>query len=690
MADESFYKRVSRIFRSGPAIRQKIRGTDSYNQFTPQVAAQNELGIYNGFSYKREQSNLAMLGAYGVYDRLSKYKIFNEMEYTTEISTALDLYADESCSGDENGKCFHIHSDNPNIQRALEVLFYEVANIDFELRQWVRNLVKYGDCFLYVECLPSTGVSKVEPIPVNEIEREELFDLNDPDAVRFKILSRGGRYLANWQLLHFRVKGNDLFYPYGTSFLENARRVWSQLIMIEDAMLVYRLVRSPERRVFYIDVSGVPASEIANHMEQVKQSMRANMAIDRSNGNMDQRYQPMAVDDDYFLPTRPNSQTKIDTLAGGQHVSAIDDVEYIQKKLTGALKVPRAYLGFDDSLSSKATLSQEDIRFSRTITNLQKIIIAELNFLAMLHLYSIGFDGEDLKDFELKLSNPSTVALQQKLNLWSMKFDIAGKAKESGLVDEEWIQKELLGLRMDTIIQVRIGRERDQIRNKTLEALEPPDPEQSIDDGSITDPFDPSQYQVPGSPVAGAQGALPGQQTAPSGQLPSGGSQASQGAAMPRVGLGRKTTPLSQRGQAPIKANPTPNLDKANRRFSRVQRNGPNAMSAPDLTGMMLSLADNDIYDSKFLKTNEAMERDLYDSVLEHHTGKKRGRGPTHGGRIPTGLNTSTVKKLMNFEAAYKRDMTVVDIEFINESSTTDDTDDNKLISLDDLLDIQD
>jgi len=674
MADENFYKRVTRIFRSGPAIRQKVRGLDTQtNQFTPQVAAQNDLGIYNGFSYKREQSNLAMLGAYGVYDRLSKYKIFNEMEYTTEISTALDLYADEACSGDENGRCLHVHSDNPNIQRALEILFYEVANIDFEMRQWVRNLVKYGDCFLYVECLPTTGVSKVEAIPVNEVEREELYDLNDPDAVRFKILSRGGRYLANWQVLHFRVKGNDLFYPYGTSFLEHARRVWSQLIMIEDAMLVYRLVRSPERRVFYIDVSGVPPSEVANHMEQVKQSMRSNMALDRSNGHMDQRYQPMAVDDDYFLPTRPNSQTKIDTLAGGTHVSAIEDVEYIQKKLTGALKVPRAYLGFEEGLSSKATLSQEDIRFSRTITSLQDIIKAELNFLAMLHLYAVGFDGEDLKDFELKLSNPSTVAIQQKLNLWSMKFEIAGKAKESGLVDEEWIQKELLGLRMDTIIQVRIGRERDQIRNKTLEALEPPNPEDNIDDGSITDPFDPSQYQVPGSPVAGAQGALPGQQTAGTGQSLPGASKGVLGAAMSGVGRRINMVGSAGRGQAPIKANATPNLDRANRRFSRIERNGPTALASPDFTQMLNSTKAEDIYDTEFYKSEAAEPRRRYN------------------GRIPVGLNNNTVKKLLTFESAYKRDMTVVDIEFINESgrrSSDDDDDDDKLLNLEELLEL--
>jgi hypothetical protein len=234
--------------------------------------------------------------------------------------------------------------------------------------------------------------------------------------------------------------------------------------------------------------------------------MRTNNAVDRVNGRLDQRHMPISVDDNLFIPTRPNDLTKIDNLAAGTNASHIEDIEYIHKRLTASTKIPRSYLGFQDGLSSKSTLSMEDIRFASTINSIQKIIIAELNQLAILHLYAKGFTGEDLVNFEIKLSNPSTIAIQQKLNLWNLKFETASKAKESGLVDEEFIQREILDLNSDTIINIRVGKEKDQMRNKTLEALQPPNPNKFQDDQSIIDPFDPSNYvNVPKSPITNSE-----------------------------------------------------------------------------------------------------------------------------------------------------------------------------------------
>jgi hypothetical protein len=342
---------------------------------------------------------------------------------------------------------------------------------------------------IYVEVLPNQGVTKVQELFLDNIEREEGFDPSDPDAVRFKLMDKNSRYLENWQVLHFRLLGNDLFRPYGESILEHSRRLWRIFIQLEDAMLVYRVTRAVDRIIFYIDTSGIAANEIPNYIEQVRQSMRTNNAVDRVNGRLDQRHMPISVDDNLFIPTRPNDLTKIDNLAAGTNASHIEDIEYIHKRLTASTKIPRSYLGFQDGLSSKSTLSMEDIRFASTINSIQKIIIAELNQLAILHLYAKGFTGEDLVNFEIKLSNPSTIAIQQKLNLWNLKFETASKAKESGLVDEEFIQREILDLNSDTIINIRVGKEKDQMRNKTLEALQPPNPNKFQDDQSIIDPF---------------------------------------------------------------------------------------------------------------------------------------------------------------------------------------------------------
>jgi hypothetical protein len=253
--------------------------------------------------------------------------------------------------------------------------------------------------------------------------------------------------------------------------IEPARRIWRQLIMIEDAMLVYRVIRSPERRVFKIDVGNVPPEEVENYMQQAKSALRSSQVVDKRTGRVDMRYNPLSVDEDYFLPVRGQQDgTSINTLPGGQNTTAIEDVEYIQKKLFSALKVPKAYLGYDESLSSKATLAQEDIRFSRTITKIQKVVISELNKIAAIHLFANGFADEDLIDFEIRLSNPSTIAQQQKLELFRSKFEIAAQAPE-GVLSRDYVRKQIIGLTSEQIEKIEIEKDEDKLRDLEIESI---------------------------------------------------------------------------------------------------------------------------------------------------------------------------------------------------------------------------
>lgn len=470
--NDNLFQRLTNLFRSGPVVKRKVRAVKE-----PSISTANDVfkkTLSNGYS--------SSMSAYGTYDRMARYSDYSEMEYTPEIASALDIYAEESSSPDEKGRSLKVTSDNRQIQQILNDLFFDTLNIEFNLIPWTRDLVKYGDVFLFNDVSTQYGVQNVFPIPVNEIEREEGFDPADPMAVRFRWVTQGNTVLENWQVTHMRLLGNDAFLPYGTSVLESARRIWRQLILIEDAMLVYRVVRSPERRVFYIDVGNVPPEDVGNYMEQAKSILRSNQVIDQSTGRVDLRYNPLSVDEDYFIPIRGSeSGTKIDTLAGGTNVTAIEDVEYIQKKLFSALKVPKAYLGYDEALSSKATLAQEDIRFSRSIARIQKVMLSELNKLAIIHLYCHGFDGDDLLDFELQLSNPSTIAQQQKLELIRTKFDISAAAPE-GLVDRYWIRKNVMGLTDDEIDRVEQGRIEDKKREVEIEAAAIPSEEPGAGD----------------------------------------------------------------------------------------------------------------------------------------------------------------------------------------------------------------
>jgi hypothetical protein len=463
--NKNLFQRLTQLFRSGPVIRRKVK-----NFSEPTASSAYEM-------FRRNQSDIysSTVSAYGAFDRMSRYSDFSEMEATPEIASALDIYAEETVSQDEKGQVLHIHSENRRIRELLETLFTDTLNIEFNLPMWTRNLCKYGDFFLFNDVHPNYGIINAYPIPISEMEREEGYDPKDPMAVRFRWITRGNQVLENWQISHFRLLGNDAFLPYGSSVLESARRIWRQLILMEDAMLVYRIVRAPERRVFYIDVGNIPPEEIANFMEQAQTSLKRNKVADKANGKMDLRYNPLAVDEDYFIPVRGGETgTKIDSLAGGSNAAAIEDVQYIQKKLFAALKIPKAYLGYDEEIGAKATLAQEDIRFSRTISRIQKVVISELNKMAMIHLYSHGYTGEDLLDFTLKLSNPSTIAQQQKLELISSRFDIAGKAPE-GIVDRRWVRKNIMGLSDEDIENIKEGRKADKTEDADLEAVPGPE-----------------------------------------------------------------------------------------------------------------------------------------------------------------------------------------------------------------------
>lgn len=442
--ESNLFKRLTRLF-SGPIVNRRTqqykserrRRLDKYN-FKSASGQQFKKSSYNPFDFVQSQ-------AMANQNRAERYVDFEQMEYTAEINSALDIYADEMTTSTSLEKLLNIECPNEEIKNVLNGLYYDILNIEFNLFGWCRTMCKFGDFFLYMDIDEDKGIRNVIGIPPYEVERIEGEDEKNPNYVQFQWNS-GGMTFENWQIAHFRILGNDKYAPYGTSVLEGARRIWRQLTLLEDAMMAYRIVRSAERRVFYIDVGNVAPNDVEQFMQKAMTQLKRNQVVDEKTGRVDLRYNPLSIEEDYFIPIRGQSSTKIDSLAGGQYTGDIDDVKYLRDKLFSAIKVPQSYLARGEgSDEDKTTLAQKDIRFARTVQRLQRAVISELEKIGTIHLYVLGYRGEDLVKFKLKLNNPSKIAELQELETWKTKFDVASGATE-GYFSKRWIAKKIFNM----------------------------------------------------------------------------------------------------------------------------------------------------------------------------------------------------------------------------------------------------
>ncbi len=467
---KAYYQNLARHFRNGPTVPQRVANKSA----GPGEFVGSPIGTAAAYLRDSTNSFASHMAHYGNYSRLSRYADYAEMETMAEVASALDIYSHEVCAKGEYGEILKIDSNNPEIKEALIKLFYDTLNIEFNLAPWARSLCKYGDYLLLVDHHPDYGVVNVFPLPVNEIEREEGFDPENPMRYRYRWISHGNKILEPWQVIHFRLLGNDSYLPYGMSILEAARRAWRQLILMEDAVMVYRIVRSPERRVFYIDVGNVAPNDVGQVMEKTRNNMKRNQVVDPSTGQVDLRYNALSVDEDYFIGVRgQDSGTKIDTLPGGNYTGDIEDLHYIQNKLFAALKIPKSYLGYEGDISGKSTLAQEDVRFARTVQHIQRVIIAELEKIAMIHLYSMGLRDEDITDFELSMANPSTINEIQRLELWRTRFEVASLATgQEGVLDKTFLYRHIFKLSDQEIEAIEAGRIRDKQLQVELDSMQ--------------------------------------------------------------------------------------------------------------------------------------------------------------------------------------------------------------------------
>ena len=442
----TLFKSLTRLF-SGPIINYRSQsGRKIRRQHLDKFSSRFQSASGQQFK-KQHYSPLDTLSTKAIQNqrRTERYIDFDQMEYMPEIASTLDIYADEMTTYSALRPMLNINCPNEEIKAVLSILYSNILNVEYNLFGWSRTMCKYGDFFLYLDIDEKYGVQSVISLPVNDIERLEGMDSTNPNYVQYQWNSAGMTF-ENWQVAHFRVLGNDKYQPYGTSILEPARRIWRQLTLMEDAMMAYRVIRSSERRVFKIDVGGIPPNEVEQFMQKTVSSLKRHSVVDPETGKVDLRYNPMSIEEDYFIPVRQGSVTDIQNLAGGSNTTEIDDIKYLRDKLFSALKIPQSYLAMGEGANEdKTTLAQKDIRFARTIQRLQRVVISELEKVGIIHLYTLGFRGDDLLSFNLSLNNPSKIAELQEIEHWKQKFDIAASATE-GYFSRRWVSDNIFGM----------------------------------------------------------------------------------------------------------------------------------------------------------------------------------------------------------------------------------------------------
>lgn len=498
MADTSLFRRLQRLFSTDVVIRNvggnqlKVIDSDKIQtsgEFQTNALMNRFQGIYQNpasTSLYGQQFNLNYQ-----YLRTQIYNDYDAMDQDAIIASALDIIADECTLKNDMGEVLQIKSSDENIQKILYNLFYDVLNIEFNLWSWTRQMCKYGDFFLKLEISEKFGVYNVIPYSAYHIERKENFDKENPSRVVFNYNPEGffggnssGYYYTpnqqnanvitfdNYEIAHFRLLSDMNYLPYGRAYIEPARKLFKQYMLMEDAMLIHRIVRAPEKRIFKINVGSIPPNEVENFMQKTISTLKRTPYMDQQTGEYNLKYNMQNLLEDFYIPVRGNDQaTQIDTTPGLQY-DGIQDVEYLREKLFAALKVPKAFMGYDENLSGKATLAAEDIRFGRTIDRIQRILLSELYKIALVHLYSQGYDGEQMTNFELNLTTPSIIYDQEKIALMKEKVDLAAQIMENKLLPTDWIYDHIFHFSEDQYEEYRDLIIQDQKRRFRLSQIE--------------------------------------------------------------------------------------------------------------------------------------------------------------------------------------------------------------------------
>lgn len=478
-----FWNKIFNVWKgigTGPLGQESPEGAGVSTQGAVPLAALSDAHPSLGDAYTSYRETNDYIDMTTPMNRQQRYKEYDRLDNTVpEVASALNVYADDASQQDEDGHTFKVYTKNKAVQDELNFLFFQLLEIDDSMWGRFRNLCKYGDWFteLVIDpAHPEDGIQKVRDLPVEtmwriETVRGRLLEFqqstwgpdyrllsdqshtgwNTPGAWQFQIqgmaeLQKGPviRFTPD-QIIHVRIgferKG---FYPYGVSVVENAKSPAHSLKMMEDAMLVYRLTRAPERRIFYIDVGMTPPNRVESFVERIKDKFKKRKIFNVTSGGVDERFNPLAQDEDFFMPIRPNTNSRVETLPGGQNLGEIDDTKYFKDKLFQAMTIPKSYFGQEDISMTRLSLSAQDMKFARVVDRIQKSMARGLREIARRHLLLRGVPEEDFEDLRIVLTPSSDWRELARSEVMDARVNRAGSISTLNIMSPKRILVEIL------------------------------------------------------------------------------------------------------------------------------------------------------------------------------------------------------------------------------------------------------
>ena len=413
-------------FSSNDGIVYKTDNEEDYLK-TKKELQQN---AYLNQRWLKANADLSVQAFAGLNNVKLMYRDADLMDAFPEIGMALDIMSEESCTVNSQNRVVSVYSSSDRIKSVLEELFVNRLDINVTAPMIIRGMCKYGNQFMLLNINNQNGITGWRQLPPYNVERLENGIVNpygmgnlssdvSEDDMKTKFVWLGENNsqtpFRNWQIGHFRLLTDSLYLPYGVSILQKARRHWRMLSLMEDMMLIYRLERSIERRVYKIYVGAIDDADVQAYVQEIANNFKRTPIIDPMTGQVDLRKNLLSVDQDIFIPVRDqNAPTPIDTLSAAQNLTAMDDIKFVQNKVFTALGVPKSFLNFEDAAGDGKNLALMDVRFTRKIIRIQQAFLMELTKIATIHLYLLGFHDE-LTNFSLSMNNPSTQAEQLEI-----------------------------------------------------------------------------------------------------------------------------------------------------------------------------------------------------------------------------------------------------------------------------------